>query len=119
MTGRRDASDRDTDAFVRRVAGAYAPPAPTAAARARFDARLDARLARARRQPWLAAAVAAAALSLSLHVWRASEVTPGRDAGPVAAASAEAILAMADDAGDASDALPTDYQAISDLLLGD
>jgi len=107
--------------FVRWLADAYTPPPMTGARRARFDARLEARLdARAHRGPWLAAA-ATGAFALAIGAWSArvadrgaaGAASPARSAG-----SAEAVLALATDpVADAEEALPTEYRAISYLLI--
>lgn len=135
MIDRRD--DRqplspDDEAFVRSVADLYAPPPMTASQRTRFDARLEERIRDGvlRRRRWLVA-VAAAAAALSLLVWRARVDVP--DGGAVArvevrepaldesdTVAEEWILAMATDVlPETDEALPPDYLAISDLLLGD
>jgi len=122
----------DEEAFVRSVADLYASPPMTASQRTRFDARLEERIRDGvlRRRRWLVA-VAAAAGALSLLVWRAGVEVP--DGGAVArvevgepaldesdTVAEEWILAMATDAlPETDEALPPDYLAISDLLLGD
>jgi len=116
----RDASKLSTgDAeFVRRVAGVYAPPPETAASRARFDARLAARLdgvpGRSRRGLPALAAAAVVALAIAL-AWVATR----QPAAPAMAGSGggEVILALAlAPAGDPDADLPDDYRAISELL---
>ena len=122
----------DDEAFVRSVADRYAAPPMTAAQRTRFDARLEERIRDGvvRRRPWLVV-VAAAAVVSSLLVWRAGVDVP--DGGEVARVrmsepaldeservAEEWILAMATDSlPETDEALPPDYLAISDLLLGD
>lgn len=122
----------DEEAFVRSVADLYASPPMTASQRTRFDARLEERIRDGvmRRRPWLAV-VAAAAAAVSLLVWRAGVDAP--DGGEVARVAVsepaldesetvaeEWILAMATDSlPETDEALPPDYLAISDLLLGD
>jgi len=110
----RGAGDEE---FVRWLADAYTPPPMTGARRARFDARLEARLgARAPRGPWLVAA-ATGAFALAIGVWSAR--VGDRGAGPTRTeGSAEAVLALATDpVADAEEALPTEYRAISYLLI--
>ncbi len=124
-----DDGDRDPrlspadEAFVRRIASAYAPPRPSAPQRAAFMARLDARFERSRRRRQGGALVAAAAAALAafalLHA--PSQAPPAqRAAAPGAgSAQAEAILALAIAQEPASDAaLPEDYEAIAGVLLG-
>jgi len=122
----------DDEAFVRSVADLSAAPPMTAFQRTRFDARLEERIRDGvvRRRRWLVA-VAAAAAALSLLVWRAGVDVP--DGGEVArvevgepaldeseTVAEEWILAMATDSlTETDEALPPDYLAISDLLLGD
>lgn len=128
----RQPLSHDEEAFVRSVADLYAPPPMTASQHTRFHARLEERIRDGvvRRRPWFAV-VAAAAAAMSLLVWRAGVDVP--DGGEVArarvsepaldeseTASEEWILAMATDSlPETDEALPPDYVAISDLLLGD
>lgn len=116
MTNRSD-DDRD---LIRRIEAAYTPPTLTAAQRARFDAELDARVARDRWRfvPWSAALVTAGAAAVALF---ASFATLGPETRPdVADATGtdEAfVLALAGGSPDELDAeLPADYQAIASLL---
>ena len=134
MSDRRD--DRqplapDEEAFVRSVADRYAAPPMTASQRTRFDARLEERIrdAAARRRVWLPVAAVAAA-AVSLLVWRAGieapesgEVAPVAESEPALDESEigaeDWLLAMETGSLPATDeALPADYLAISDLLLG-
>jgi hypothetical protein len=117
----------DDEVFVRRVAAAYAAPPMTGPRRARFEARLDERLAGglSRAGPWLVAATVCAGL-LALVMWRAPLSLRGAASAPdaasvaSAASSEEVILALATlPAADADEALPDDYRVISDLLAGD
>ncbi len=127
--------------FVRRIAEAWAPPEPTAARRARFDARLAERLAR-RRSPRralvLAATLAAAALVVLVRVGGETGRTGVTEkpkapqgiasAPPIAPAESataeETLIALASDralasavaGSDRDEALPEDYQAIASLL---
>ncbi len=135
MSDRRD--DRqplspDDEAFVRSVADLYAARPMTAARRTRFDARLEERIRDGvvRRRPWFAG-IAVAAVALSLLVWRAGIDAPdGGEVERVAGSepaldesetvAEEWILAMATASlPETDEALPPDYLAISDLLLGD
>jgi len=116
-------------AFVRRVAEAYAPPSLTQAERTRFDARLDELVAEElpRSRPWLIALAAGVAV-LALAIWQtgreadrdALEHAAAKSASVESAASPEeAIVATATvPIADADDALPVEYRAISDLLVG-
>jgi hypothetical protein len=124
----------DEEAFVRRVADAFAPPPRTAAQRVAFQARLEERLeveGRPRRWVWGLAALAAAALAavvLPMVFGREVEApvvqtTIASGSGPAAtgaeAAQEDAILAIVVDSEVASDAtLPEDYQAIASVFLG-
>jgi hypothetical protein len=125
MTNRSDPEDRELlapedAALVRRVADALEPPAMTAARRARFDAALDARLARERWRfaPWLAAAAVAGAAALLLVARLPAE--PPSEAPALAAdavAEDEFVLALGGESLDDFDAsLPAEYQAIASLL---
>ncbi len=134
MSDRRDDRRRlapDEEAFVRSVADLYAAPPMTASERTRFDARLEERIraAAARRRAWLPVA-GVAAVAVSLLVWRAGLDAPeGGEVAPVAesepaldesdSGAEEWLLAMETGSLPATDeALPADYLAISDLLLG-
>ena len=119
----------DEAAFIQRVADAYDPPPLSPALRARFDARLDVLVAEdlPRSSPWLIALAAGAAV-LALAIWQAerdaAQEALGGAAASATAANAtspeEAILATATvPVADADEALPVEYRAISDLLVGD
>jgi hypothetical protein len=122
----------DDEAFVRSVADLYAAPPMTASQRTRFDARLEERIrdGAARRRPWFAV-VAVAAAVVSLLVWRAGlDVPDGGEVAPVAESkravdeseigAEDWLLAMETGSlPETDEALPADYLAISDLLLGD
>jgi len=127
----RAASD---EAFVRRLAEAYAPPPRTASQRVAFQAALDERLRREGRRGrlglGLAALAAAAAAVLVLRVFPeptgggpavrsapvASDPTPLR---ALARPQEEAILALSVGTETASEeALPADYEAIAGVFLG-
>ena len=123
-TERRDDAHEPTSAederFARWLGELYEAPPMTEARRRRFDARLETRLARARARPWHAAlAAVAAALAFVLwgeHVSGRGPADPAR--APAAAASAEAVLALATEpVTGAEEALPVEYQAISYLLI--
>jgi hypothetical protein len=123
MSEDRTPLSADEAAFVRRVAETYAPPPLTQVERARFDARLDALVAEElpRSRPWLIALAAGTAV-LALAIWQTGRQAD-RDAIERAAAESaspeEAILATATvPIADADDALPVEYRAISDLLVG-
>ena len=135
MSDRRD--DRqplspDEEAFVRSVADLYAASPMTASQRTRFDARLEERIrdGASRRRPWFAV-VAVAAAALSLLVWRAGlDVPDGSEVEQVAQSepaldeseigAEDWLLAMETGSlPETDEALPADYLAISDLLLGD
>ena len=116
----------DDDArFVRRLDASYRPPEPTAAARARFAARLDQRIALGRaRRPWLLAGIAAAAAA-ALTVALLPSGEPGalvtNDAGSAAAAdlpsTEETLLLLANGPlDDRDEELPEDYQTLASLL---
>jgi hypothetical protein len=116
--------------FVAKLASLYRPPTRTDADRARFDARLEERLARgAARRPWLlpgAAAAAAAAAALVLALVPNGETRPpaGRtaaDARPAlvepGASTEETLLLIANGPlADRDEALPEDYRMIASLL---
>ena len=118
-------------AIVRRVADLYAPPPLSAARRMRFDARLAERLAASapRGRLLLATSLAAAAIALAAawDFWMLSprgseDVEVGSASSTpleVAAQDDDAILAMVGPIANADDALPEDYRAISDLLIGE
>jgi ferric-dicitrate binding protein FerR (iron transport regulator) len=113
----RDEDDRE---LIRRIQTAYAPPALTASQRARFDAELDARIARDRWRfvPWGAALVTAGAAAVALFA-SLSTVGPGTGTEVAdATGSDEAFVqALAGGSPDELDAeLPADYQAIASLL---
>jgi hypothetical protein len=113
-----DALSRDDARFVARVAGAYAPPEPSAADRARFRARLDEKLARRERPApwrWLApAALAAVAVLFVTTQLRVGDVAPGPAASD---AEEETLLALVTgDAASDDASLPEDYQAIASLM---
>ena len=109
---------RDDAAFVRRIAEVYAPPPPSAASRARFDARLAERIrrrgARAPRGIAIAAAAAVTGAALAL-AW----MLPRQGTAPTAAGTGggEVLLALAlGPAADRDADLPDDYRAIAALL---
>jgi hypothetical protein len=113
----------EDEGFVRHLADAYRPPPMTEARRARFDARLEERLAsraRARRRPLLAA-TATAAIAFAVGVWGdrvAHRVGAVEESPASVAASAEAVLDLATGpVADAEEALPAEYRAISYLLI--
>lgn len=121
----------EDEALVRSVADRYAAPPMTALQRTRFDARLEERMRDgvARRRPWFAAIAVVAAAS-SLLVWRAgldvpdggeveqiAESDPAVDESEIGAE--DWLLAMETGSlPETDEALPADYLAISDLLLG-
>jgi hypothetical protein len=118
-------------AIVRSVADLYAPPPLSSARRMRFDARLAERLAASapRRRLLLATSLAAAAIALAA-AWDFWMLSPrGREDVEVVSASSarlevaaqddDPILAMVGPIANADDALPEDYRAISDLLIGE
>jgi hypothetical protein len=119
MSDERHSLDQERDlepgdaALVRRIAEAYRPPDPTAAARVAFRARVDARIRRrTARRVWvtgIATATAAAAF-----MWLRGAAPVGPPASPDAA-TGDTLLALA--ASSEEEALPADYQAIEDLLL--
>ena len=130
MTSTRDdetrLSPRD-EAFVRRVAAAFAPPPRSPAQRAAFSARLEAGRAsaawRGRRALGVAALATTAAAVLLL---RTVPLGPTPEAAPQETALAagtglspeEALLALASEPGaDGEEALPPDYAAIASVLL--
>jgi hypothetical protein len=120
-------SDEDAR-FVRTLDALYRPPAPTAAERTRFAARLEERFARGRgRRPWLlggaAATLTAAAAALVLALLPQSEPggQPTGEAGYAAAeelpSAEEALLLLANGPlQDPNEALPEDYQMLASLL---
>jgi hypothetical protein len=114
----------EDERFVERLGALYRPPEPTAAARARFAARLDARIARGgARRPWLLAGAAAAALAALVFALRPAE-EPARlaveETTPAAAESVstdEALLLLANGPlADPDEELPDDYQTLASLL---
>jgi hypothetical protein len=141
----RDDLDRESARWVRELATLYAPPAPSPAQRAAFDARLRERIERRRRQRALVPALAAAALAATV-VWavaprvlqtRAPEAPAARVAARPSEAAWEARLLYTDAYGDtyvdasytdssaagaAASAdraeLPDDYAAIDSLFFG-
>jgi len=123
-TERRDDPSEPTSAederFARWLGEIYEAPPMTEARRRRFDARLEARLARARARPWHAA-LAAAAAALAFVLWGGHLAGRGPTdsaRAPAAATSAEAVLALATEpVTDAEEALPVEYRAISYLLI--
>ena len=109
---------QDDAHLVRLVSEACTPPAMTPVRRARFDADLDARLARERWRfaPWIAAAVTAgaAALLVLAYVPRGATV---REAADDADSDEAFMLAVAGDSSvDFEAALPAEYQAIAFML---
>ena len=116
----RDLATPDEAAFVRRVAEVYAPPAPTPARRAAFDAALATRIARDRWRfaPWIAAVATAGAAALLLFVHLPG--LPGQHVGTTTADDDDDdafVLALAGGStNDFDSALPDDYRAISSLL---
>lgn len=123
-----DALAPDDARFVARVAEAWAPPAPTPTDRARFQAGLEARLARRARPrlwPWLVpAAVALAAVLLLTTRELGDETRPGSPAIAVtptddapSVSEEETLLALVDgDVASDDESLPEDYQAIASLM---
>lgn len=125
---RREA-DPATEAFVRRVNEAYAPPPLTPARRVAFHARLDERLERGARPRWgarlAAAGAVAAACVLTLRL-----ASDGRLAVPLVpppvvptattiASPDEALLVLATESETSDEeTLPADYEAISSVFLG-
>lgn len=104
--------------LVRRISEACTPPAMTPVRRARFDADLDARLARERWRfaPWVAAAVTAgaAALLVLAYVPRGASV---REVAEESDMDEAFMLAVAGDSSvDFEAALPAEYQAIALML---
>lgn len=103
--------------FVRRIADAYTPAPMTAARRAALDAELEERLARDRWRfaPWAASLLAAGAAVLLLVRLPGAPVT---QIAPTDAASDESyVFALAGESADDFDsALPSDYQAIAQLI---
>lgn len=120
---------RDEEEFVRKLAGVYAPPEPTAAERVAFNAALEARVARRRaRAPWrpmLAAAALAAVVAIFLFP-RAVTIAPQGegDAPEIASASPttpESVILTSlrgDPPSAEEEAFPDDYLAIEDVFLG-
>jgi hypothetical protein len=115
----------DDDArFVQKLDAHYRPPEATAAGRARFQARLEERIARGRgRTPWLlggALATAAAALVLALLPSGETGERAASDAGYAATdlpSAEESLLLLANGPlADPDEALPEDYQTLASLL---
>lgn len=104
--------------LVQRISAACAPPAMTPVRRARFDADLDARLARERWRfaPWIAAAVTAGAAALLVLAY--APRGPGvREVADDADTDEAFMLAVAGDSSiDFEAALPAEYQAIALML---
>lgn len=139
MTGQEPTPEDER--FVRRLAEVWRAPAPTAAERASFQARLEAKLAapgRARR--WAPLGLAAAGLAALALLWLgggterttpeslriATLAAPGEGASapgggteaPAAPSATEALLALTETSSEQTDAaLPPDYAAISGLFL--
>ena len=136
MSDRHDHETRlapEEEAFVRRIADAYAPPRRTASERMAFQARLEQRLdGRAPRAhlawglAFGAAVVGAAFLLYADHapssMQTASPTVAIETATPSAddaAVQREAILALVIDPESGSDAaLPAEYEAIASVFLG-
>ncbi len=130
MTSTRDEetrlSPRD-EAFVRRVAAAFAPPPRSPAQRAAFSAKLEARLGgaawRGRRALGFAALATTAAAMLLLRTVALEPAPALAPQEPALAAGAgpspeEVLLALASEPGaDGEEALPPDYAAIASVLL--
>jgi hypothetical protein len=117
----------DERRLVEKIDTLYRPPAPTPAARARFAAGLDARIAaRSRRLPawWVGSAVAAAAAALTIAgipepVERTTAgVEEAADTLLADAASpAETWLVLTSGPlEDPDEALPADYRTLASLL---
>jgi hypothetical protein len=121
---RRDADGGD-ERWLARVRGAYAPPTPTPAERAAFDARLHDRLAGRRRgSPWLpialGAGLATAALAAFLAL-RAAPADPPADVASGGDAWADELL-LGEESGygetqEGDEALPPQYAAIASVWL--
>jgi hypothetical protein len=114
-------TDPQEKSFVDQLASLYAPRPWTSEQRARFDARLRARIQRPQRRSWMVpalAAVAAAAL-----VWiRLSGGPGGAESDPGVASGWESELFLSNDVSpledrDDGEALPDDYLAIASLFL--
>jgi hypothetical protein len=119
---RREAEGDDAP-WLARVREAYAPPPPTPAQRAAFDARLHDRLAGGHRAPWLpisiGAGLATAALAAVLALRPAPVETPANVASADDPWADELLLgeggyAAADEA---DDGLPPQYAAIASVWL--
>jgi hypothetical protein len=113
----------DDTRFVEKLAALYQPPETTAAERARFAARLDARIARGRgRRRWLAggaALAATAALIFALLPGAGPERTTSDPGQPSTArpSTEETLLLLANGPlADPDEALPEDYQTLASLL---
>jgi hypothetical protein len=118
----------DERRLVEKIDTLYRPPAPTPAARARFAAGLDARIAaRSRRVPawWIGGAVAAAAAALTIarlpeKPAELTTATLGEAADmPMADAASPAETWLVLTSGpleDPDEALPADYRTLASLL---
>ena len=117
-------------AIVERAAEFYAAPPLSASQRVRFDAQLAERLsAPAHGRARLAASLGAAAVALGavLGLWLlpaherpdAQIVSAASTPLAVVAQDEDAILAAVGPIANADDALPEDYRAISDLVIGE
>ncbi len=119
----------EEEAFVRRLAGAWAPPERRPEQRLAFQAKLDARL-RGRRgrlaSGWMLVATAAAA---AVALWMRTEAVEPLVSGTLGEAAEdlsgsavtpeEAILAFVVEPEEAEpeEALPADYEAIASVFL--
>jgi hypothetical protein len=111
----------DDDArFAERLGALYRPPEATSAARARFAAGLDERIARGRvRRPWLlGGAVAAAAVALTFVLLPGEPETSTATVAEIELPSTdESLLLIANGPlADPDEALPEDYQTLASLL---
>ncbi len=111
----------DDARFAERLDALYRPPEVTPAARARFAARLDERIARGRaRRPWLiggAVATAAAALTFVLLPSAEPDARPASVASAELPSTDESLLLIANGPlDDPDEALPEDYQTLASLL---
>lgn len=104
--------------LVQRIAEACTPPAMTPVRRARFDADLDARLARERWRfaPWIAAAVTAGAAALLVLAWAPRGASVREVAGETDTDEAFMLAVAGDSSIDFEAALPAEYQAIALML---
>ena len=125
MTSQHDGPrlSAEDERLVRAVDALYRPPEPTPAARTRFAARLDERIARGRRRRhWRLVGVTAAAATLALLVARPPEPGSPGAGSETAATSAEpsteeTLLWLANGPlEDPDEALPDDYQTLASLL---